>query len=616
MPTNGTALAPPQRRQRGLTPEGLRRLVLTVLVVSVVCFTGGVFALVGRIFDNFGPAVQNDLAWKTVRGAEELAHNADLGLALDDASIVTRAFGDYAGLDDLVAIVALGSDGRVVATQGTPPESPARLVGGPPGIVRSTPTYLVAWAASVVEGNTVGRVVIVMSKRRLIQSRALLFRISLATAAAGGVALLFGILFVNFFTRTIILRDGQLAEYASGLERKVDERTAELASKNAGLGLLLDNAAQGFVVVSLDGSMSSERSRILVDWFGEAAPGISFTDYLRTVDADVADFLSLGLDALTEDTLPIELLLDQMPRRLNHRQRTFNLKYSPIPPVDGTERLRVLVVITDITDEIAREAAEREGREMVRIFQGISNDRAGAEQCFAEAASLVEQLLVGAPPDVEKRLLHTLKGNCAMVGIESMSTLCHEVETTLQNAGTGTVAEADRQRIGAQWQRVCGLVKDMRGERRSFIELEQRDFHALVQAIDARAPHEELGAMAASWLNEPVALRFARIADKARYLAERLGKPGLTVHTDAAGVRLGPERWTPFWAALVHAINNAIDHGIEGAELRIAEHKPSGGTLWLAAREEAGNLTISVRDDGRGIDWSALAAKAVARGLP
>jgi hypothetical protein len=236
------------------------------LVVSVVCFTGGVFALVGRIFDNFGPAVQNDLDWKTVRGAQELAHTADLGLALDDAKIMTQAFGDYARVDDVVAIVALGSDGRVVATQGSPPEPPAQLVSGQSGVLRRAPGYLVACAPAVVEGNTVGRVAIVMSTNRLIQSRALLFRILLATAAAGAMALLSGLLFVNFFTRSIILRDRQLAEYATELEHKVAERTAELARKNAGLGLLLDNAAQGFVAVSLDGNMSGERSRILGEW--------------------------------------------------------------------------------------------------------------------------------------------------------------------------------------------------------------------------------------------------------------------------------------------------------------------------------------------------------------
>jgi two-component system chemotaxis sensor kinase CheA len=614
MSTTATGSAP-ARRWQGLTIQGLRRLILTVLVASVLCFTLGVFALVGRIFDNFGPAVQNDLEWKLVRGAQELAHTADLGLALNDAKIVSRAFAEFAGLDDLVAIVAVGSDGGVVASHGSPPESPAQLISGPPAQVRRAPTYLVAWAASVVEGNAVGRVAMVMSTRRLIQSRALLRRVSLATAAAGAIALLFGVLFVSFFTKTIILRDRQLADYASGLERKVAERTVELASRNAGLGLLLDNAAQGFVAVSLDGSMSDEWSRILVEWFGAPVPGMSFPAYLRTLDEGVAEAFAVGLEAFCDDVLPFELLLDQMPSRLVHRQRTFSMRYSAIRPVDGPERVRLLVVITDITDEMKRESAEREIREMMRLFQGMAVDRAGAEQFFAEATSLVEHLLAGPQAGDEKRLLHTLKGNCALFGVESMSTLCHAIETRLKDE-SGPIPEADRRRVGAQWRHVCGLVERMRGERRPFIELDERDFRALVQAIDARAAHEQLGALAASWLDEPIAARFTRIADKARYLAGRLGKPGLAVYTDAAGLRLGGERWGDFWAALIHAINNAIDHGIEEPETRIARLKPAGGVLWLTAREEAGTLAISVRDDGRGIDWPALAAAGAARGLP
>ena len=60
---------------------GWRRLILTVLVVSVLAFTAGVFALVRQIFDNFGPAVRTDLYWTTNRGAQELARTADVGLA-------------------------------------------------------------------------------------------------------------------------------------------------------------------------------------------------------------------------------------------------------------------------------------------------------------------------------------------------------------------------------------------------------------------------------------------------------------------------------------------------------------------------------------------------------
>jgi two-component system chemotaxis sensor kinase CheA len=71
-----------------------------------------------------------------------------------------------------------------------------------------------------------------------------------------------------------------------------------------------------------------------------------------------------------------------------------------------------------------------------------------------------------------------------------------------------------------------------------------------------------------------------------------------------------------FWSALVHAVNNAVDHGIEDPETRKARGKPEAGNLWMLACREGTDLVISLRDDGKGIDWKRLAEKGAERGLP
>ena len=66
---------------------------------------------------------------------------------------------------------------------------------------------------------------------------------------------------------------------------------------------------------------------------------------------------------------------------------------------------------------------------------------------------------------------------------------------------------------------------------------------------------------------------------------------------------------------LVHLVRNALDHGLEGPDKRTAAGKDATGHLEIAARHAGGNVVITVRDDGRGIDPAAVAAKAVERGL-
>ena len=59
-------------------------------------------------------------------------------------------------------------------------------------------------------------------------------------------------------------------------------------------------------------------------------------------------------------------------------------------------------------------------------------------------------------------------------------------------------------------------------------------------------------------------------------------------------------------APLTHLLRNAIDHGIELPEVRRAAGKSGEGTIRLKAQHSAGNLLITVSDDGRGIDLADL----------
>ncbi|WP_175252690.1 chemotaxis protein CheA [Pseudomonas sp. BMW13] len=66
---------------------------------------------------------------------------------------------------------------------------------------------------------------------------------------------------------------------------------------------------------------------------------------------------------------------------------------------------------------------------------------------------------------------------------------------------------------------------------------------------------------------------------------------------------------------LTHLVRNAMDHGIEPAEVRQAAGKPLQGVVRLNAYHEAGGIVIEVSDDGGGLDPQKILAKASQRGL-
>jgi two-component system chemotaxis sensor kinase CheA len=66
---------------------------------------------------------------------------------------------------------------------------------------------------------------------------------------------------------------------------------------------------------------------------------------------------------------------------------------------------------------------------------------------------------------------------------------------------------------------------------------------------------------------------------------------------------------------LTHLVRNAVDHGIEAAEDRVAAGKSAEGVLTLRAYHEGGHVLVEVSDDGKGIDPNRIAEVAVKRGL-
>jgi two-component system sensor histidine kinase and response regulator WspE len=99
-----------------------------------------------------------------------------------------------------------------------------------------------------------------------------------------------------------------------------------------------------------------------------------------------------------------------------------------------------------------------------------------------------------------------------------------------------------------------------------------------------------------------------------RDLAKKLGKK---VQFDIEGAHVAVDRdvLARLEAPLNHMLRNAIDHGVEGPEDRLAAGKGETAHLRLQARHHAGMLEVRIRDDGRGIDPERVRAKVIEKRL-
>jgi two-component system chemotaxis sensor kinase CheA len=113
---------------------------------------------------------------------------------------------------------------------------------------------------------------------------------------------------------------------------------------------------------------------------------------------------------------------------------------------------------------------------------------------------------------------------------------------------------------------------------------------------------------------QPVKSVFSRMPRLVREIAAKLGKKVKLV-TSGEQTEVDKTVIEELADPLLHMIRNAIDHGVESVEKRIAAGKPEEGTVELSASQRGGNILITVGDDGAGIDRQRLRAKAVERGV-
>src|SRR5262249_39737829 len=132
-------------------------------------------------------------------------------------------------------------------------------------------------------------------------------------------------------------------------------------------------------------------------------------------------------ESIHSELMPIDVVLGQLPRRLERNGRQLGIEYQPI----GVPLTAILVVVSDATDELARQRAEAAQHELLAVIDNAYRDRAGFVAFLRDTNDLLRE-----PPGVLalgelKRRVHTLKGNAALYGVASVAEVCHEIENRI-----------------------------------------------------------------------------------------------------------------------------------------------------------------------------------------
>ncbi|MBM4096702.1 MAG: chemotaxis protein CheA [Planctomycetes bacterium] len=113
---------------------------------------------------------------------------------------------------------------------------------------------------------------------------------------------------------------------------------------------------------------------------------------------------------------------------------------------------------------------------------------------------------------------------------------------------------------------------------------------------------------------QPISGVWSKLPRMVRDLARHLGKH-CRIDLEGGDTELDKTLLEAVKAPLTHLARNAVDHGIEPPANRLAMDKPAEGRILLRASHEAGQVTVEMSDDGRGIDASKVRSKVASQRL-
>lgn len=398
----------------------------------------------------------------------------------------------------------------------------------------------------------------------------------------------------------------------TGLEGIVAERTRELHERERSLKMVLDGTGDAFILIDLAGNILGESSQAAVRWFGQPRPGMNISEYLLPENEDARLQLEVAIGQLGEDMLPWEVSVEQLPKRLSRGDQTLELDVRQVFEADRFAK--ILVIARNVTERVRGEDAERSAREQQSVIAKLLADKAGFSQFVSDTEELLETLVEDKDEAILKRALHTLKGNVALFGMDSLAARCHAVEDAMASTGEPPRGEELHALVVAWRQRLKSIDGFLHAGRNGVFEVKTEEHTQLLRSITERLDYTELLAMVETWTWTQGADVLSRVRAQLEFLAKKLGKPVQVAIRDN-GVRFPPGYLDRFWPTLVHVTRNAVDHGIEPEGERVELGKSPEAHLTLTLAQTQQGLLMEISDDGPGLDREALQRRAREKGI-
>lgn len=449
---------------------------------------------------------------------------------------------------------------------------------------------------------------------------------------------------------------GVIEAHNRDLEEKIIERTAELQHKTNDINAMLQNMRQGIFTIIAGGAIHSEYSAYLKDIFerndiaGACAAAFLFDN--SSVQSDALDVVTATLGSMVgEDAMNFEfnshLLCTEYTKTLpDGRTKILALDWNPVLDAKGLIA-KLMVTVRDVTEFKALQTeAEGQKAELEIIGQLLAVPKDKLEEFFTTAAEFLNenQQLITVTPELDQavvatlfRNMHTVKGNARTYGFSHASDRLHEAETAynLLRAHSSypwnqalLLAQLGQARSGVDLyadtykKKLVRFIGDT-GSGENDVLLDKisvaiENINAKSALVDYQQAMQTVRRTVLGLRHDTMTGILQGIVSAMPSMAAQLNKEIPEVVITDHGVLIKRDFSPILRNIFMHLFRNAMDHGLESAQDRVAAGKRAQGCISLDVNliqtPDNEGLVIDFSDDGRGLAIDKIKARALQDG--
>ena len=395
------------------------------------------------------------------------------------------------------------------------------------------------------------------------------------------------------------------------LYNQLKKQEEQLRSLQGKLTTILDHVHSGFMLINEQGIIQDGHSKGCSAVFDrEIQTGELIQDILGLESRNRNQF-EMAVSQVFDDFLPEEVSLIQIPDSHILNQKHIQLETEIVRNAEG-EPMFLLMTASDVTEMHKTAEEVRSNKALLYIMK----QRASFERLLEEFHKILsaENIpLVASSEKQARRILHTLKGNFSLFGLQEIVKEIHEIE------------EKDKIHLDDFYQIKNSLanflkehqdVLNMRFDGKSdTIQVKRDQINELMNLVAKNQSDHPLKNQVKTWIDKLNLVAAKEMFNPFQNLVERVAAR-LTKKVEFEvlnpDIEILPNDFNGVFEVFPLLLTNAIDHGIEHPLDRGDKPKTGKITLEIEAKNNTWFLTLS--DDGKGIDANALRKKAIKDG--